>query len=362
MLKNNFIKINKPTFILFIISFYISILSIPISFGGQKISLPTDNNNIYKGNLCKFYMYTDRTFEGKKSRPCSGGMWGFTRNQVRTKKGVVMKGFHEGIDIRPLYRDKNGEPLDNVKSIMDGKIVYVNNNTRLSNYGRYIVVEHNLSVGKFYSLYAHLAKSFVNVGEKVISGQKIARLGYTGRGINKRRAHVHVELNMIIQNKYFLKWHNKYYNDSNHHRYYNGLNMCGLNLADILKKTKKDKGLSFNLANYVLKQTPYYKVRIPVKNKKGNVNVQLLKNYPWLYKSNGINKPKSLDISFTKQGSPIKISASNNIVYLPQVNNIINTRYPYYYLTLSRITGSSDSAKLTKTGMKYIELFCGTEF
>ena len=45
-----------------------------------------------RGDDPDFYMYTDRTFEGVRSRPWQGGQYGFVRNEVRTPAGVVSGG------------------------------------------------------------------------------------------------------------------------------------------------------------------------------------------------------------------------------------------------------------------------------
>ena len=50
---------------------------------------------------------------------------------------VLYTRFHEGIDIRPLQRDADGEPLDIVHSIAAGKVAYANIVPSYSNYGRY---------------------------------------------------------------------------------------------------------------------------------------------------------------------------------------------------------------------------------
>ena len=78
--------------------------------------LPTDNDALFRGQPEQFYMYTDRDFEGVKSRPWQGGTYGFTRNQQRVGGNIVLTKFHEGIDIKPLRRDASGEPLDEVRA------------------------------------------------------------------------------------------------------------------------------------------------------------------------------------------------------------------------------------------------------
>jgi len=98
-------------------------------------------------------MYVDRTFEGKTSRPWSAGKYGFVRNLRRTEDGLIGTRFHEGIDISPLKRDKDNRPLDAIKAIDSGVVAYVNDEASRSNYGKYIVIEHNWDSGPLFSLY-----------------------------------------------------------------------------------------------------------------------------------------------------------------------------------------------------------------
>src|SRR5437667_589633 len=104
--------------------------------------LPTDNDALFSGGGRAFYQYIDRDFKGVHSTPWEGGQYGFVRDPVETSAGIVYTRFHEGIDIRPLRRDANDEPLDEVRAIADGKVVHVNPVPGYSNYGKYVVIEH----------------------------------------------------------------------------------------------------------------------------------------------------------------------------------------------------------------------------
>ena len=87
--------------------------------------LPTDNDALFSGDGPAFYQYVERNYSGVKSTPWEGGQYGFVRDPTDTAGGVVYIRFHEGIDIRPLHRDANGDPLDEVCAIADGKVVGV---------------------------------------------------------------------------------------------------------------------------------------------------------------------------------------------------------------------------------------------
>src|SRR5437773_6731759 len=107
---------------------------------GLDLVLPTDNDALFSGNGPEFYQYVERNYKGVKSTPWEGGQYGFVRDPIDTAGGVLYTRFHEGIDIRPLHRDANGEPLDEVCAIADGKVVHVNPLSGYSNYGKYIVI------------------------------------------------------------------------------------------------------------------------------------------------------------------------------------------------------------------------------
>ncbi|MEC7357840.1 MAG: M23 family metallopeptidase, partial [Verrucomicrobiota bacterium] len=122
-----------------------------------ELVLATPNKAIFGPDISQFYMYTNRSFEGQPSKPWQGGKYGYVRNPKRTASGIIYSKFHEGVDIRPIERNSRGVPLDKVCSIASGKVIHASRSAGASNYGRYVVIEHDWGYGKFYSLYAHLA-------------------------------------------------------------------------------------------------------------------------------------------------------------------------------------------------------------
>src|SRR5437868_4460246 len=122
-----------------------------------NLVLPTDNDALLRGDGAAFYQYIEREYHGEKSTPWQGGRYGFVRDPIETSAGVVYTRFHEGVDIKPLQRDANGEPLDDIHAIADGKVVHVNPVAGYSNYGRYVVIEHRFDGCNYYSLYGHLS-------------------------------------------------------------------------------------------------------------------------------------------------------------------------------------------------------------
>ena len=114
---------------------------------------------------------------------------------------------HEGLDIRCLQRDKHGEPTDPVMATADGTVVYFNTKPSLSNYGNYIVVRHVVEGIEIYSLYAHLREiqPGLKIGQQVKASEVIGTMGRTSNTaeiITKERAHVHFELNMLVNDNF----------------------------------------------------------------------------------------------------------------------------------------------------------------
>ena len=314
--------------------------------------LPTRNNAIFGSDLSAFYMYTDRNFEGKRSRPWTGGKYGFVRNQKRTSSGIVMTRFHEGVDIKPVRRDANGVPLDSVHSIMRGTVVHASADSSKSSYGRYIVIRHDTPDGPFFSLYAHLASVSARVGTKVAAGTPIGILGYSGVGLDRRRAHVHVELNLLLSER-FPAWHDKHYDSPNHHGLYNGLNMAGIDIAGLYLRHRKNPSVS--IREFIGRMSPYYSVAVPQRGELG-----LLRRYPWLGQGvNASSRPAAWKITFSRSGVPLSIAAHGRAVGAPTIVSVISTSVPHSYNTSGRLSGSGAKATLSTSGRRYLELVTG---
>ena len=137
--------------------FYL-LLSVPLTIQAAQdhvldLVLPTDNDALFSGDGPAFYQYVDRDYDGVKSAPWEGGQYGFVRDPKSTGGGIIYTRFHEGIDIRSVHRDTNGEPLDEVRAIADGRLCTSVSLPGYSNYGKYIVIEHRWGGSNYYSLY-----------------------------------------------------------------------------------------------------------------------------------------------------------------------------------------------------------------
>ena len=200
------------------------------------LTFPTKNRALLQGDGEGFYMFIDRDFQGEKSTPWEGGQYGYVRDPRVTSGGLVYTRFHEGADIKPLERSSDGEPLDIVTAAGAGRVVHVSDVPRYSNYGRFVVIEHQWDGCPYYSLYAHLNSASVSVGQQVAQGDPLGRLGYTGDGIDRRRAHLHFEVNLILSHD-FEQWHKLVFpTEINRHGLYNGINLAGMDAGRLLAR------------------------------------------------------------------------------------------------------------------------------
>ncbi|MDF2375734.1 MAG: M23 family metallopeptidase [Verrucomicrobiales bacterium] len=318
--------------------------------GPLGLVLPTENDAIFSADPSQFYMYTDRNFEGVQSKPWEGGTYGFSRNQRRTSIGIVYTRFHEGVDIRPVRRDSSGNPLDEIRAIANGTVVYVNSTSSLSNYGKYVVVHHDWGEGPFFSLYAHLSSATAVAGQQVRAGEKIAQMGYTGAGLNRERAHVHVELCMILSD-HFQRWYSRHFTSENHHGIFSGINLIGLDIAELFKAHRANPNIS--IPQFLASNTEvHYRVLVP---KSGQLD--FLRRYPWLGRDlNTVRNPKSWEFGFAATGVPLEVRPGSKSLSHPVVTYVKPSGTDHSYLTSGRITGTGNTAQLTPSGSRYMQL------
>jgi murein DD-endopeptidase MepM/ murein hydrolase activator NlpD len=311
--------------------------------------LPTENHGLLQGDPAGFYQYVERDFEGQVSWPWEGGQYGFVRNPVRVGSAIVYSRFHEGIDIRPLNRDSGGEPTDVVHAIAAGKVAYTNTVAGYSNYGKYVVVEHLFDNCPFYSLYAHLNVVMVKPGDQVAQNAPLAIMGHTGEGIDRERAHVHLELNLML-NAHFSEWQNKYFpKDVDRHGIYNGLNLAGLDIGRFYLELQKNPALT--VAQFVQSGEPWYRVIVPHSPK-----MDLQERYPWLIK--GAQTGQSWELTFDRTGLPLQVRAVEEQVAEPLLSWVHPSPYPQNLMTKGHIQSRGSAPALSVEGRRFIDLIC----
>jgi len=320
---------------------------------GPVFQLPTGNDALFKNDPAAFYMFVDRHSPGGKvSQVWQGGSYGYVRNPRTTANGEVFTKFHEGIDIAPVERDGTGEPLDAVNAIADGTVVFCSPNAA-SNYGNYLVIEHPCGedCGSFYSLYAHLRRIDSTAGTAVKRGASVALMGHTGVGIDRRRSHVHLELCLLLSER-FNDFHARHYKLGNPNGNWHGHNLIGLDVAAFLKAARAHPGLT--PADFLKSVAPYYKVRVP--NKTGQ-ELEIARRYPFLRRPGA--PAASWEISYNTAGVPLAIAPDGEPCAVPAVVWVKPSSGYHSWNTRNHLGGSGATATLAPEGSRYQQLVSG---
>lgn len=328
---------------------FAALAALALPAAAQRISLPTANDALYRGDGEAFYQYVNRNFKGVESTPWEGGQYGFSRNPTESAIGLINTKFHEGVDIKPLRRSPTGEPLDDVLATAAGRVVHASAEARHSDYGRYVVIEHRWGGSPYYSLYAHLSEVAVQPGQSVTQGQRIARMGYTGNGINKERAHVHFELNLMLTQQFESWYLAGRPTEPNYHGLYNGLNLAGFDVAKFLLAQRRNPALT--VPEFLAGEEVYFRVLAPARAG----TPDMLKMYPWMG-SAGLGRPNSWEISFTRSGVPLRIQRSDAVVAAPTVSWVKSSPVPYWMMTRRYVFGAGNKPTLSPWGRRLVEL------
>ena len=226
--------------------------SLPHAYGAEMFVLPTPNRTIFEPGA------EDRYFAPTPGKDWRSGTFGCVRTD-----GWQM---HEGLDIKHTKTDIRGEALDSIYAAVAGRIAYLNHNIGLSNYGKYVVLEHRLEGLTFYTTYAHL-KEFaegLSTGDQIRQGQVVATMGRTSntrQAISKDRAHLHFEISLRLNDRY-SSWHSAnmkgYRND---HGNWNGRNFAGIDPRELLLK-QHSLGSKFNLLEFLRSRSELCRVLV----------------------------------------------------------------------------------------------------
>ena len=318
-----------------------------LSLSAQPFQLPTANRALFDADGGG-----DRFFVPTVGKTWKSGCFGCVRSE-----GWQM---HEGLDIRCLQRDKHNEPTDPVAATADGNVVYVNRKPQLSNYGNYIIVRHLVDGLEIYSIYAHLheARADLKPGSAVKAGETLGVMGRTANtreGIAKERAHVHFELNLLV-NERFPAWYQKNFpKQRNDHGQWNGQNLLGIDPRAVLLE-QLEQGAKFNLIRVLQSQPELCRVLVRETA------------FPWLTRYAGLVKPNPVaskegiagyELSLNFIGIPIALipRAASEIkgkakVQLISVNAAEEQKNPCRKL----VTKRSGHWELANNGLRLIEL------
>ena len=243
---------------------------IAIAAQAQPFQLPTANHALFDAGG------EERFFVGTVGKPWTTGTFGCVRSG-----GWQM---HEGLDIRCLQRDQRGESSDPVLATADGTVAYISTRPSLSNYGNYLIMRHQVEGLEIYSLYAHLReiRHDLKIGQAVKAGEPVAVMGRTANTretISKDRAHLHFELNLLVNDR-FASWFKKTSpGQRNDHGEWNGQNLLALDPRPILLG-QHEQGVKFSLLRFLQNQTELCRVLVR------QTDFPWVKRYPALLRSN----------------------------------------------------------------------------
>jgi murein DD-endopeptidase MepM/ murein hydrolase activator NlpD len=267
---------------------------------------------------------------------------------------------HEGLDIRCLQRDKRGEPTDAVMATAEGTVAYVNRKPPLSNYGNYLILRHVIQGLEIYSVYAHLSevRGDLRAGTAVKAGETIGVMGRTAntrQTITKDRAHVHFELNLLI-NERFAAWYKKTNpKQRNDHGDWNGQNMLGLDPRAILLE-QRSQGAGFNLLQLIRSQRELCRVLVR------DTDFPFLRRYSQLVRTNAVAQKEGIagyEIALNFNGVPMEL--------IPRAEGEIKSKARIQLLSVNAAERKANPGrrlvseqrggwKLTTTGENLLEL------
>jgi murein DD-endopeptidase MepM/ murein hydrolase activator NlpD len=316
------------------------------AMGQPAFQLPTANQALFEPGG------EERFFVGTVGRGWESGTFGCVRSEGRQ--------FHEGLDIRPLHRDKRGEATDPVLASADGTVAYLNRKAGLSNYGIYVVLRHQVEGLEVFTLYAHLREARADLvpGAPVRAGDPIGILGRTANtreGIGKDRAHVHFEINFFLNDR-FAEWHQRNLpGQRNDHGNWNGRNLLGLDPRALLL-AQRELGDRFRLVTFVQQQPELCRVQVRATD------------FPWLrrYAPLLLRNPRAeregvagYELGLNCVGIPVRV--------IPRAEGELRSRAPVQLVGVNRaeadrqpcqslVARDGDRWRLTRAGEQMISL------
>lgn len=215
-----------------------AVVAAQVSLIAQELAWPAPHPALLDGRpIAEFVQPTE-------SGTPESGMFGCGRTSGRQ--------FHEGLDLKPLHRDRRGEPTDQVVAVAPGVVRHVNARPGLSNYGRYVVIEHTGFAPAVITLYAHLASIAPDLqpGNRVEAGTLLGIMGHSAStGIPRSRAHVHVEIGFWL-GRGFQTWYDRQkFPSRNEHGLFNGMNIVSFDFLDYVDQ--RHRGAVPDLRTYL---------------------------------------------------------------------------------------------------------------
>ena len=202
------------------------------------------------------------------------------------------------------------------------------------------------------------ARATLGIARRRAGATRLATMGRTsntGETIGKDRAHVHFELNLLI-NDNFASWYKKASpNQRNDHGEWNGQNLNGLDPREILL-AEHNPATQFSLLNFIRSQTELCRVLVRT------TNFPYLKHYPMLVLRNPTAEKEGVagyEIALNYNGVAFALMprAASEIrgkarFQLLSVNEAEEKNNPCRHLVVQR----RDRWELTAKGLRELEL------
>lgn len=305
------------------------------------LSFPTDNTALFAADQARFFMGVDR----KGERVWQGGTFGYVRSPLAWQGGTVFTQFHEGIDIAPVRREAGGIPSDQVRAISEGTVALCETRGQTP-YGNQVILRHEWANQTVFTRYAHLSSVSVVDGEKVKRGQTLGVMGYTGGALTLPRAHLHLEVALMLQETMDLSWLPKHASDVRYHP----ANMKGVDAASLFLAHRQRPELT--LSEHISTLKPYFTVAV-----KAAGPVDLLLRHKWL--ADGRQEAAGWRISFTEWGLPVRFETIDQPPDEPAVVWVRPFDGNHAWRTGGLLQGTGETAVLGASGQALMRLILG---
>lgn len=297
----------------------------------ERLEFPTGNRALAEGRAEAFFMGVDR--DG--GRFWQGGSFGFTRSPLTQAGDTIYTQFHEGTDIAPLLRDAGGQPLDEVRAMAAGEVVLAEARGT-SGYGNQVLLRHDWKYGPVFTRYAHLARLTVQTGDSVNAGQVLGVLGSSGGRFDADRAHLHVEVGLLLTTQV------------PEDRRYRPLNLAVLNPETLLLASLRGP---LDLPAIVRALPVDFTIETPATSLP-----DLLKRHPWLSEAAATRPMSGWRMHCTAWGLPIRFEPLAEAPAAARVTWVRAWSGLHSWRTRQLLTGEGPTASLGPRGELLLEL------
>lgn len=309
----------------------------------QLLSFPTANDRLYYSDSAGFFHGTTH-----RADPWRLGTYGWVRNPSTVEGKHVHTRMHEGVDIKALYRDRRGMSLDTIRAAADGIVVHAMKRAGGSNYGKYVVLEHEWGGSRYYTLYSHLNDVWIDSGATLKRGDMIGQMGYTGTVQSPLKAHLHFEVNLLL-NSNFQRWYDSVLSpgSANMNGIYSGINLSGIDPAGFLLAIRSEPELS--VPGFIKRINPTFRIRLP---RQGNLDI--VERYPWMLERRARSTDSAWEIDFSISSLPLRVTPVQTSCTAPEVVWVSDTAIPPAYISKRVLGGKIGHPVISKQGMNFL--------